>query len=499
MRRWVLALLLWGVCWSAAPAQARVWSGVDLMHVESADGTNMCALTFDDGPAAYSPHLLDVLESEGIHATFFMLGRQVLAHPDIVRRVAQSGHDIGIHSQTHPNMKKLSMDRQAEELIRPLLALQELGIAPRWFRPPYGNMNASLKELAAYLGLSIVIWSHDSKDWKRTRSDYANMETATGAPTPEGAMRGVFLFHDTSARTAEELPEILNILRARGCQRFVTMSEFTGETERPMPSRQDSPLFVEAGQSLTRVLGALKQGPHGTGVELLSTMVAAVTRNAPLPDFAAAGLHTPPFAPVTAVAAAPASTASTVSAISGAYAPSAAPAAFAPAVAPSSAPAAPAVSAAVPAAAPALTQTAAVAGTGAPAARRSKPLVFRFAPHMLWEHTAAASNAGGAGVGLSASADAPAAGLAAAPASDAHQSASVSAVSTAVQAVPAVAPAVSSAAPVTPAVTAPLPQNLPVNAPARAPVMASPTASSASSASGSAPQLLASPVAPPVQ
>ena len=294
MKACLLACLLLGA-WCCGPqvAAARVWSGVDLMHVESEDGRNMCALTFDDGPAGYTPHLLDVLAAEGIPATFFMLGRQVEQHPDLVRRVVAEGHDIGIHSQTHPNMRRLGVDRQAEELVRPLLALQEQGIAARWFRPPYGNMNASLKELAGYLGLSIIIWTHDSQAWKRTRSDYANLETATGAPTPEGAMRGVFLMHDTSARTAAELPEIIRILRARGCQRFVTVSEYLGQAERPMPSGRDEALFVLAGKSLLKVLHTLEQGPHGAGAALLSRVVAAVAAGQPVPSLADAGLQTP--------------------------------------------------------------------------------------------------------------------------------------------------------------------------------------------------------------
>ena len=296
MKKCLAALALCAACILPNSASAKVWGGNELFEQGNVDGTNMCALTFDDGPAGYTHRLLDVLEAEGIKATFFMLGSQVRANPDAVRRVAASGHDIGIHSDTHPNMKRLGIDAQAKELIRPVLALQEFGICPRFFRPPYGNMNDSLKELAGYLGLSVIIWSHDSKDWKRNyKVDYANMESSGGPNLPDGEMRGVFLFHDTSARTAHDLPEIIRILRARGCQRFVTMTEYTAQTQRPMPNGENKELFTQAGNTLLRSLESFADGPYAASAAYLKDSVTAVAQGKPVPEPSAAGLHLTPL------------------------------------------------------------------------------------------------------------------------------------------------------------------------------------------------------------
>lgn len=218
---------------SAGYAQARVIDAVAIMR-QPAD-ENMCALTFDDGPGPFTAHLLDSLQAEGVHATFFVLGQQVRRHPELVQRMLAEGHEVGSHSYSHPNMRKLAPEAQFEQLDKTNQLLREIGGDPKYFRPPYGKFDKAIAAMADTMGMSIVLWSADSMDWKRRPVDYSKMASATGRPSAPGHMRGVFLFHDIHKGTVEDLPRILSDLRAGGCRRFVTISEYMLEPRREAP------------------------------------------------------------------------------------------------------------------------------------------------------------------------------------------------------------------------------------------------------------------------
>jgi peptidoglycan/xylan/chitin deacetylase (PgdA/CDA1 family) len=84
------------------------------------------AMTFDDGPSpGNTPRLLDILKQRNIKATFFMIGPNVVAHPEIAQRVLAEGHEIGNHSWTHPQLSKLSAQRVTEEITKTLLYWQK--------------------------------------------------------------------------------------------------------------------------------------------------------------------------------------------------------------------------------------------------------------------------------------------------------------------------------------------------------------------------------------
>lgn len=218
------------------PAAARVLDGQAIMH--QAGNANMCAVTFDDGPSQFTGQLLDTLQAEGVRATFFVLGRQVERHPDLIQRMVREGHEVGSHSYSHPNFRKLSPAEQWWQLSRTTELLQELGANPVSFRPPYGKYSDLTTGIATDLGMSIVLWSSDSQDWKRRPVDYSQMRTTTGRPSLPGQMHGIFLFHDIRRATVEDAALIIATLRAGGCQRFVTVQEYmSGES-------QDAPLYA---------------------------------------------------------------------------------------------------------------------------------------------------------------------------------------------------------------------------------------------------------------
>lgn len=214
-------------------ASAQVVDGDWLMDQPMRE--NLCALTFDDGPSRFTPQLLDMLAEYGIPATFFVLGKQAEYHPQTIRRILEEGHEIGNHSYSHPNLRHLPLAQKTEEIRRTDAILRSLGASPFFLRPPYGAYDAHTIKVARSLGLSVVLWSLDSGDWRHLPADYAKLRHTRGGVYETGHLRGVFLFHDILKRTVEDLPRIISHLRAGGCQRFVTMSQYLEGMEDPEP------------------------------------------------------------------------------------------------------------------------------------------------------------------------------------------------------------------------------------------------------------------------
>lgn len=125
------------------------------------------ALTFDDGPSESTPELLNFLERMRVPATFFQCGANVRRLPDIARAVRRSGHEIGNHSDSHPMLQF----RSREFMYRELAAAQETiaeatGVAPQFFRAPFGVRWFGLRGVQKRLGLRGVMWSVIGCDWK---------------------------------------------------------------------------------------------------------------------------------------------------------------------------------------------------------------------------------------------------------------------------------------------------------------------------------------------
>ena len=129
----------------------------------------MVALTFDDGPdPTYTPLILDTLAAAGVQATFFMVGRQVDAFPEVARAVAKAGHDIGNHTYGHRHLSTLAPRGAAEEVERGAAAVAEAtGIPPRYFRPPWGMFNWTAYVRAGQLGEDRILWSVRPEGWLR--------------------------------------------------------------------------------------------------------------------------------------------------------------------------------------------------------------------------------------------------------------------------------------------------------------------------------------------
>ena len=132
------------------------------------------ALTFDDGPnPAVTPSLLDLLDRQNARATFFLIGRHVRAFPALAKEIAERGHTIGNHTDTHPALALLPPRRIAAELDRCDDAVAAAtGRMPRWMRPPFGFRGPQLNGVVrARGGEGVVMWSAWARDWKPQPAD----------------------------------------------------------------------------------------------------------------------------------------------------------------------------------------------------------------------------------------------------------------------------------------------------------------------------------------
>ena len=177
----------------------------------------MIALTYDDGPSAYTPIVLDALAKYGGHATFFVVGTSVPRYADSVRRAAAMGCEIGNHTFDHSNLKNLSIGQAQSVINRTNQLVKELtGAEVRLLRPPYGSYNTATFAAA---GMPVIMWSIDTLDWK-TRSASATIQCIQ-QKAYDGA---IVLMHDLHHPTVLAADKIMSYLKSAGYQ-LVTVSE----------------------------------------------------------------------------------------------------------------------------------------------------------------------------------------------------------------------------------------------------------------------------------
>lgn len=176
------------------------------------------ALTFDDGPAPSTPAMLDVLQSHGAKATFFVLGMYAERHPEMLRRMMAEGHEIGNHGWSHRDLSKLPQAETQHEIIRTNgVIAHATGKSPTFLRPPYGNSGPAVAQAA----MPIVLWSDDPKDWRDRTPDVVTARMLAATP---GA---IVVAHDIYPSTVEAMPHVIADFHARGYV-LVTLSELLG-------------------------------------------------------------------------------------------------------------------------------------------------------------------------------------------------------------------------------------------------------------------------------
>ena len=186
-----------------------------------AEGRNLCALTFDDGPhKTLDPKILATLDEKGVRATFFLIAKHVKRLPELTKDIVARGHEVAHHSWDHDDYRKKSSSGQAADLKRANDVFNAIDIYPTVFRPPYGSFNKKTVSLARQAGLDTLLWVTDPEDWRKR--DAATIRSRVNARFTPGA---VILLHSIVPGTVEALPGIIDDLKAKGCQ-FVTSSEW---------------------------------------------------------------------------------------------------------------------------------------------------------------------------------------------------------------------------------------------------------------------------------
>lgn len=183
------------------------------------------AFTFDDGPnPLYTPQVLEIFQEVSGKATFFMIGKHMLDHPEIVSQVTEQMHEIGNHTYSHPRLTEISSTESAQEVIRTDTIIKELtGTKPTTFRPPfidYNDETVSMMKKLDYHMISAV--NFEATDWEMP--GVAHIVSKTKSKIRNGS---ILLFHDgfgDRSQTIEAVRLLAFELTSEGYQ-LVTVSQ----------------------------------------------------------------------------------------------------------------------------------------------------------------------------------------------------------------------------------------------------------------------------------
>ncbi|HTF09259.1 MAG TPA: polysaccharide deacetylase family protein, partial [Asanoa sp.] len=158
------------------------------------------ALTFDDGPHPSStPDFLVRLERLAVRATFFLIGEQAAAYPKLVRRIVDAGHEIALHGHTHRILlARTPMSARADVRRGYDAVATASGVAPQWYRPPYGVLTGAARTVAGDFGMRCVLWTNWGRDW----TSAATPQTVCDTVARRFAGGATILLHDSDTRSA---------------------------------------------------------------------------------------------------------------------------------------------------------------------------------------------------------------------------------------------------------------------------------------------------------
>ncbi|MBM7868364.1 polysaccharide deacetylase family protein [Heliobacterium gestii] len=173
-------------------------------------------LTFDEGyENGFTPQIMESLSQAKVPATFFVTGQFVDTHPELVQEMGRRGFGIGNHTQNHPDMTKLSPERQKAELQKINDAVTNLaGKKPIHYRPPMGRFDAASVATAYDLGLTTTFWSIAYRDWEVDKQ--VGPEKALPQVMKQLHPGAVILLHAVSQDNTEMLPRFIEECRAQG-------------------------------------------------------------------------------------------------------------------------------------------------------------------------------------------------------------------------------------------------------------------------------------------
>ena len=204
MKRFTVLILC--ICLLCIPAKA-------------SENEKLIALTFDDGPSGvYTRRLLDGLEERDAKATFLLCGYRIEQYPDLTERIFQEGHEIGLHGYSHKSMQKMC-EKEVTQEFEKAMALVPADCKVSFLRSPGGLCGKCVQTVAANLGLAVISWSVDPKDWATNDTEVIKKEVIRHVRDGD-----VILLHDMSNSSVDAALVIIDELQEQGF-RFVTVSE----------------------------------------------------------------------------------------------------------------------------------------------------------------------------------------------------------------------------------------------------------------------------------
>ena len=176
------------------------------------------ALTFDDGPhCLYTERLLDGLKERNVKATFFLVGENIEYNEDLVKRMADEGHLIGNHTDSHAQLTQLSVKEALNEIEKTNERICRItGQEVDYIRPPYGCWSDELEEA---VDMEVALWNVDPEDWKN--KDTEKVVEEVEKYVDDGS---VILMHDIFGTSVDAALELIDHLKADGYE-FVTVEE----------------------------------------------------------------------------------------------------------------------------------------------------------------------------------------------------------------------------------------------------------------------------------
>ncbi|MBZ5638598.1 MAG: polysaccharide deacetylase family protein [Acidobacteriia bacterium] len=195
------------VAWGVLHPRSRIF-GPNRSRLRTRD--RVAVLTFDDGPhPEVTPRVLEILRAKGIHATFFLVGKHVDRHPDVVRRIVADGHTLGCHSYGHSYLFwLLPASRLLREVRASKAAVEAASGKPcAWFRAPVGMKSCLLRRVLARSGLELVSWEVRFPQRNPLRRDGPHRRRLRRV-----SPGSILLLHDGHDRKVEGCPEVIDLL-----------------------------------------------------------------------------------------------------------------------------------------------------------------------------------------------------------------------------------------------------------------------------------------------
>ena len=202
----------------------------------------MIALTFDDGPGEYTEEQIKCLVENNAKATFFMLGQNVEAYPEIAKELSDAGMELGNHSYSHPDLVTIGAEAAAQQVSNTDAALKAAtGFEATVMRPPGGSFNDSVK---AAIDHPLIIWSIDTRDWATKSEDQTYQVVMDNAQ--DGS---VVLMHDIHEWSVKAAIRMIPDLIAKGFK-LVTVSELAEAKGKTLQSGNAYYYFGEGEQQV---------------------------------------------------------------------------------------------------------------------------------------------------------------------------------------------------------------------------------------------------------